>query len=59
MTVYLKITTPTAMMVIRTTTMTTRIPMTAINGVVGSCVDPTEPIDSIIYLYDLIIKIMI
>lgn len=47
------------MMVIRTTMMTTRIPMTAINGVVGSCVDPTEPIYSIIYLSDLIIKIMI
>lgn len=59
MTVYLKITTPTAMMVIRTTMMTTRIPMTAINGALGSWVDPTEPINSIIYLSDLIIKIMI
>lgn len=47
------------MMVIRIIMMIIRILMIVINGVVGFCVDFIEFIYLIIYLFDLIIKIMI
>lgn len=51
--VYLENTTRTVRTVIRTTIMTTRIPMTAMYGMMGSCVDPNEPNNAIIYLSDV------